>query len=153
MKSIADALQSITVTLWVGGQWAIGFIVAPLLFARLPDRALAGMLAGKLFTVVAFIGIACAAYQLLYRFMRFGAASFRQGFFWVVLLMLLLILVGEFGVQPILESLKAQALPKEVMASVFRERFDTWHGVASGLYVIESLLGIALVVLQHRAPR
>ena len=150
MKSIADALQSITVTLWVGGQWAIGFIVAPLLFARLPDRALAGMLAGKLFTLVAFIGIACAAYLLLYRLMRFGAAGFKQGFFWVALLMLLLILVGEFGVQPILESLKAQALPKEVMASVFRERFNTWHGVASGLYVIESLLGIALVVLQHR---
>ena len=151
MRSFADALQSITVTLWVGGQWAIGFIVAPLLFARLPDRALAGMLAGKLFTIVAFIGIACAAYQLLYRLMRFGAAGFRQGFFWVVLLMLLLILVGEFGVQPILESLKAQALPKEVMASVFRERFDTWHGVASVLYVIESVLGIALVVLQGKA--
>ena len=61
MRSFADALQSITVTLWVGGQWAIGFIVAPLLFARLPDRALAGMLAGKLFTIVAFIGIACAS--------------------------------------------------------------------------------------------
>ena len=81
--------------------------------------------------LIAFIGIACAAYLLIYRLMRFGAAGFRQGFFWVVLLMLVLILVGEFGVQPILESLKAQALPKEVMDSVFRERFATWHGVAS----------------------
>jgi hypothetical protein len=85
--------------------------------------------------------------------MHFGAAGCRQGFFWVALLMLLLILVGEFGVQPVLESLKAQALPNEVMASVFRERFDTWHGVASGLYVVESALGIALVVLQHRGTR
>ncbi len=151
MKSFSDALQSIAVTLWVGGMWVAGFVVAPLLFARLPDRALAGMLAGRLFAIIAFIGIACAAYLLIYRLMRYGAAGFRQGFFWVVLLMLVLILVGEFGVQPILESLKAQALPKEVMASVFRKRFDTWHGVASGLYVIESLLGIALVVLQNRA--
>jgi MFS family permease len=151
MKSFSDALQSIAVTLWVGGMWVAGFVVAPLLFSRLPDRALAGMLAGRLFAIIAFIGIACAAYLLIYRLMRYGAAGFRQGFFWVVLLMLVLILVGEFGVQPILESLKAQALPKEVMASVFRKRFDTWHGVASGLYVIESLLGIALVVLQNRA--
>ena len=151
MKSFFDALQSVTVTLWVGGMWAVGFVVAPTLFVRLPDRGLAGMLAGRLFTLVAFIGIACAAYLLLYRLMRFGAASLRQGFFWAVLLMLLLVLVGEFGVQPVLESLKAQALPKEVMASVFRERFDTWHGVASGLYVIESLFGIALVVLQNKA--
>lgn len=153
MKSIADALHAVAVTLWVGGQWAIGFIVAPLLFARLPDRALAGLMAGRLFTLIAYIGIGCALYLLLFRLARFGANSFRQGFFWTVLLMLLLILVGEFGVQPILESLKAQALPKEVMASVFRDRFDTWHGVASGLYVIESVLGIVLVVLQHRGAR
>lgn len=150
MKSFADAVQSIAVTLWVGSLWAVGYIVAPVLFARLPDRVLAGMMAGKLFTLVAYVGIGCALYLLLFRLTRCGARSFRQGFFWTTLLMLLLILVGEFGVQPVLESLKAQALPKEVMASVFRDRFDTWHGVASGLYVIESVLGIALVVLQHR---
>lgn len=64
--------------------------------------------------------------------------------------MLALIFVGEFGVQPVLASLKAQALPREVMASVLRDRFDTWHGVASVLYVIESVLGIVLVVLQGK---
>lgn len=65
MKTLADALQSIAVTLWVGGMWAIGFIVAPLLFSRVPDRALAGLIAGKLFTYIAFIGIACAVYLLI----------------------------------------------------------------------------------------
>ena len=150
MKSFADALQSITVTLWVGSLWAVGYIVVPLLFARLPDRALAGMMAGKLFTLVAYVGIGCALYLLLYRLTRFGASALKQGFFWGVLLMLLLIFVGEFGVQPILASLKAQAWPREVMASVLRARFDTWHGVASGLYVIESVLGIVLVVLQGK---
>lgn len=150
MKSFADALQSIAVTLWVGSLWAVGYIVAPLLFARLPDRALAGMMAGKLFTLVAYVGIGCALYLLLYRLTRFGASALKQGFFWGVLLMLLLIFVGEFGVQPVLASLKAQALPREVMASVLRDRFDTWHGVASVLYVIESVLGIVLVVLQGK---
>lgn len=149
MKSFADALQSIAVTLWVGGMWAIGFVVAPLLFARVPERVLAGLIAGKLFTLAAYIGIVCALILLLFRVARFGAAVLKQGTFWVVLLMLALILIGEFGVQPVLESLKAQALPKEVMASILRDRFDTWHGVASGLYVIESLLGLVLVVRQH----
>lgn len=149
MKSFADALQSIAVTLWVGGLWTIGFVVAPLLFARVPERALAGLIAGKLFTLAAYIGIGCALVLLLFRVARFGAAALKQGTFWVVLLMLALILIGEFGVQPVLESLKAQALPKEVMASILRDRFDTWHGVASGLYVIESLLGLVLVVRQH----
>ncbi|MDP2239312.1 MAG: DUF4149 domain-containing protein [Burkholderiales bacterium] len=150
MKSFSDALQSIAVTLWVGGMWTIGFVVAPLLFARLPERVLAGLIAGKLFTLVAYIGIVCALVLLLFRVARFGAAALKQGNFWVVLLMLALVLIGEFGVQPVLESLKTQALPKEVMASIFRDRFDTWHGVASGLYVIESLLGLVLVVWQNR---
>ncbi|MFN7087712.1 MAG: DUF4149 domain-containing protein [Burkholderiales bacterium] len=153
MKSFADALQSLAVTLWVGSLWTIGYLVAPLLFATLPDRALAGLLAGKFFTLAAYVGLACAIYLLLFRLARFGAAAFRQGFFWVALLMLVLIVVGQFGVQPVVESLKAQALPREVMESVLRERFDTWHGVASGLYVIESVLGAALVVLQQRGPR
>lgn len=150
MRSIADALQSIAVTLWVGGMWAIGFIVAPLLFARVPDRALAGLIAGTLFTYVAFLGIACAAYLLVFRVARFGAGSLKQGFFWVTALMLALTLAGEFGVQPILESLRAQALPREVMESLLRDRFMTWHGVASALYIVQSLLGLMLAVLHGR---
>lgn len=150
MKSIADALQSIAVTLWVGGLWAIGFIVAPLLFSRLDDRVLAGALAGKFITVIAWIGIACAVYLLAFRIARFGAAGLKQGFFWLVLGMLLLVLGGEFGVHSLMEGLRAQALPKEVMASVFRDRFITWHGVASALYVIQSALGLVLVVLHGK---
>ena len=152
MRSLADALQSIAVTLWVGGMWIVGFIVAPLLFSRLGDRVLAGAFAGKLFTIIAWIGIGCALYLILFRLVRFGAGCFRQGFVWVTLLMLALLLAGGFGVQAILESLRAQALPKEVMESVFRDRFMTWHGVASVLYVIQSLLGLFLVV-QHGRGR
>jgi hypothetical protein len=150
MKSLAEALQSVAVTLWVGGLWAIGFIAAPLLFSRLGDRALAGAMAGKLFSAIAWIGIACALYLLLFRLARFGAAALKQGIFWIVTCMLLLVLAGEFGVQPIMAGLKAQALPREVMESVFRDRFATWHGVASALYVIQSLLGVVLVVLLGR---
>lgn len=150
MRGIADALQSITATLWVGGMWAIGFIVAPVLFATLPDRALAGLLAGKLFSLIAWIGIACAVYLILYRLVRDGGSALRQGLFWIVLLMLVLAVAGEFGVQPVLAALKEQALPKQVMESVLRDRFATWHGVASGLYVIQSVLGAALVILLGR---
>lgn len=150
MRSIADALQLMTATLWVGGLWVIGFVVAPVLFATLPDRVQAGLLAGKFFSLIAWIGIACAVYLLIYRLARDGAGALRQGLFWTVLLMLVLTLAGEFGVQPVLAALKEQALPKQVMESVLRDRFATWHGVASGLYVIQSVLGAALVILLGR---
>jgi hypothetical protein len=150
MRTLAAALQSVCVTLWVGGLWTIGFVVAPTLFARVPDRVLAGLIAGRLFTLIAWIGVACAVYLLAYRIARAGAACLKQGFFWVVLLMLGLTLAGELGVQPVLENLRLQALPREVMESVFRDRFAAWHGVASALYVIVSLLGLALAVLHGR---
>lgn len=150
MCRIADALQSIAATLWVGGMWAIGYVVAPVLFSRLGDRALAGLIAGKLFSLIAWIGIGCALYLLVFRLARAGAGAFRQGLFWIVLLMLALVCAGEFGVQPIMAALKEEALPKQVMESVLRDRFATWHGVSSVLYVIQSLLGGALVVLLGR---
>lgn len=150
MNRIADALQSIASTLWVGGMWAIGYVVAPVLFSRLGDRALAGLVAGKLFSLIAWIGIASAVYLLAFRLVRYRAAALRQGVFWVVLLMLALVCAGEFGVQPIMAALKAEALPKQVMESVLRDRFATWHGVSSVLYVIQSLLGAALAVLLGR---
>jgi hypothetical protein len=36
------------------------------------------------------------------------------------------------------------------MESVFRERFATWHGVASVLYVVQCVLAVPLVLLQNR---
>jgi hypothetical protein len=153
MRSVGEALYAIALTLWVGGMWVIGGVVAPTLFHVLPDRALAGMVAGRLFAYIAWIGFGCAAYIVLFRLVRFGAGALKHAAFWLTVVMLVLALAGEFGVQPILSGLKAQALPKEVMESIFRDRFSTWHGVASVLYVIECALGLLLVSVQGRNPR
>jgi len=151
MGRFAEALQSIAVTLWVGAMWGIGYIVAPVLFSRLGDRALAGLIAGKLFSLIAWVGIGCAIYLLLFRMLRSGTGVFRQGVFWIALLMLALVCAGEFGIQPVMAALKEEALPKQVMESVLRDRFAAWHGVSSVLYIIQSLLGAALVVLLGRS--
>ncbi|OYY92647.1 MAG: hypothetical protein B7Y41_15065 [Hydrogenophilales bacterium 28-61-23] len=149
MKRLPDFLAAWAITLWVGGLWAVGYLAAPLLFYNLEDRVLAGMLAGKMFTAIAWVGVVCAAWLLMFRFVRFGADALKQGFFWIAMLMLLLTLAGHFGIQPILAQLKEAALPKDVMASLFRDRFATWHGVSSVVYLIQSLLGLVLVTKQH----
>lgn len=145
MKRFWDGLAGALLVLWVGGLWAIGYVAAPVLFASLDDRQLAGMLAGKMFTIGAWIGIGAATYLLLYRLVREGGAAFKTLFFWVVLAMLALTLAGHFGVQPILQGLKDQAMPRAVMESVFADRFARWHGVSSILYLIQSALGLLLV--------
>ena len=153
MKTLTEAIYATALTLWIGGLWAIGYIVAPTLFYSVADRTLAGVLAGKLFTLIAYVGIGCAVYLLLFRLVRFGASSFKHGILWIVVGLLVLTLAGEFGVQPILSGVKNQALPKGVMESVFRDRFAAWHGVASVLYLIQSVLGILLVWLHARSSR
>ena len=138
-------LNLIVVTLWVGALWMTG-LTAYLLFDTLQDKQLAGNLAGKLFTIVSYIGAASAFYLLIQRLLDYGTASLKQGFFWAVFFMLLLILAGHFGIQPILAQLKTDALPNDVMQSVFADRFKTWHGVASVAYLVQCLLGFVLVV-------
>ncbi|MBU1396721.1 MAG: DUF4149 domain-containing protein [Gammaproteobacteria bacterium] len=145
MRRFWDGLAGTMLVLWIGGIWAIGYIAAPVLFANLGDKQLAGMLAGKLFEVMAWIGIAAASYLLIYRIARDGGAALKTLFFWTVVVMLALVLIGLFGIQPIMQGLKDQAMPLAVMQSVFADRFRHWHGVSSILYLIQSALGLLLV--------
>lgn len=148
MKRLPDLLAAWALVLWVGGLWAVGYLAAPTLFYSLDDRMLAGMLAGKMFGYIAWVGLVCGAWLLIFRLGRLGGAALKQGFFWIVLAMLLLSLAQQFGIQPILQQLKDQAMPKDVMESLFRDRFAAWHGVSSAVYLIQSLLGLAAVAKQ-----
>ncbi len=121
-------------------------VSAYVLFDSLQDKQLAGSLAGKLFTVVSYIGLASAFYLLIHRLFEYGTPALKQMFFWAVFVMLLLVLAGHFGIQPIIESLKAQVFPADVMQTVFADRFKTWHGVASMAYLMECLLAIVMVL-------
>ncbi len=147
MHNVLDRFALVVVTAWVGSVWAIGYLAAPALFYNLADnRPLAGALAGNMFALVAYVGMFSAFFLLLHRIARYGAPALKQGFFWVVVAMLLLTLAGHFGIQPLLAHIKAQALPADVMQSVFRDRFSAWHGVASIAYLLQSLLGVLLVL-------
>jgi predicted neutral ceramidase superfamily lipid hydrolase len=150
MQHWSDKLSLLIITLWVGALWAIGYLAAPVLFYALDDKQLAGMLAGKMFTLVAYVGIASGFYLLIQRLARVGTTALKQSFFWAVFFMLVLALIGHFGIQPIIAQLKAQALPADVMNSVFASRFKTWHGVASIAYLVQSLLGVVLILKANR---
>jgi uncharacterized membrane protein len=149
MKSFLDRLAAVLLVAWVGGLWAIGYIAAPTLFAELSDRQLAGNLAGELFKWIAWVGIVAGSYLLVHRLGRDGFLALKQSFFWVVLAMLLLVLGQQFGIQPLMQALKDQAMPQAVMESAFRDRFAAWHGISSIVYLVVSLLGLVLV-WRHR---
>jgi hypothetical protein len=145
MQRLFDQFALLLVTAWVGALWATGGLVVQVLFANL-DHAIAGKLAGQMFTLLSYFGIVSAFILMIHRVSRFGVEALKQGYFWIIIAMLALILAGQFGIQPILAHLKSQAGAMDVMQSVFADRFRHWHGIASVAYLIECILGGALVV-------
>ena len=72
---MTQKITLIMITLWVGALWAIG-LVAFVLFKTLPDNhQLAGNLAGQLFTIVRYIGMASAFYLLIQRLLDYGTSA------------------------------------------------------------------------------
>jgi hypothetical protein len=136
----------LAITAWVGALWSVGFLAVPVLFYAQPDRMLAGMLAGHMFTLVAYTGMACGGYLLVYLAARFRGQAMREPLFLIASAMLLLVFVGEFWLQPQMAALKALAHPDDVMLTVYAGRFDALHKIATALYLAKSLLGAALVV-------
>ncbi len=130
--------ERLLLTIWVGGLWAIGYMVAPALFANLEDRSLAGSLAGVMFDIIAYTGLACGSLLLLFNQLRHAGQRVN----WravVLLLMLLFVVAGQFVLAPMITGLRSQGLTDSV-------EFGRLHGVASALYLLNSLLGMALVV-------
>jgi Domain of unknown function (DUF4149) len=109
VKKIVDQLMLIVSSAWVGGMWAIGFIAAPVLFQTLTDKAMAGTLAGKMFSVTAYLGMVSAALLLAYFYTRFTRQMLRHGVVWVVICMLLLVMLGHLGLQPVIAQLRIDA--------------------------------------------
>jgi hypothetical protein len=150
MKNWSQYLATLLITAWVGSLWAVGYLAVPVLFYTQPDRQLAGLLAGQMFSLVGYLGMACGTYLLIQRFSVYRRESFRHALFWTVAAMLLLTLVIQCGIQPIMTDLKLQALPLDVMHSAFADRFRMLHGISSIIYLIQSLLGVFLVI---KTPR
>lgn len=151
LRNLPRQFADLSVTLWVGGMWLLGYVVVPVLFKSLPDRMLAGRVAGELFSLLAWIGIVCALYLMLVLWLRCGRAALHSTAFRIIAAMLLLVLFGQFVLQPILADLKAQVAPLDVMQSVHADQFRNWHAVSGIVYLVQSLLGAWLVLVWRKA--
>lgn len=148
MSGVLQHGERFLVTLWVGSLWAIGYLAVPILFASLEDRMLAGMLAGKMFTAVSFLGLGCGTSLLAMAIM--ASPNFLKDKRVLLLgVMLFLVLIGEFVLQPAMAGLKAQGLVEGSRAAV---TFGVLHGVASLLYLLNSVCGLILLLLTGREP-
>jgi hypothetical protein len=135
--------ERLLLTLWVGSLLAIGYIAVPIAFANLGDVTLAGNYAGQLFSAVNLLGLGCGTILLITKIVILGKQMLGFWRFWVVLVMVILTLIFNFYLQPELEVVK-QLIHLGDTSAV--DRFNLLHSVSKDLYIILSLLGLALVV-------
>ncbi|AKJ68720.1 hypothetical protein ABW99_11345 [Pandoraea thiooxydans] len=137
-------------TIWCGSQWTIGYLVAPTLFALLENRRTAGSLAASLFRSEAILGIVCGVLLLLLgnALSRApGGAAVYRPLRWIVAGMMVCVLFGYFALAPWMDQLRTSAAVAgvDIEHSAYAARFGLLHGVSTGFYVLQSLLGLALI--------
>ena len=148
--AILPAFERVLLTLWIGGLWTIGLVVVPILFKDY-ERALAGEIAGRLFAGLSLLGMVCATLLLALAVAR---ARQRVGRDWraaVLLLMLVIVVVGEFGLAARMRELKELLATVPAATAVLAE-FGGLHRIATFLFLVNSALGLALVIFGIR-PR
>lgn len=147
---LMPVLERILLTLWVGGMWTTGLILAPALFSHYP-RSVAGEIAGQLFERVSYLGIACAVALLVLAAIRIRRRLWRDARIVVLATMLAIVLLGEFGIAAELRRMRESAM-QEAPGSEQRVAFGRLHGLAGALFLVNAVLGLALVVAGPR-PR
>lgn len=150
-------LRLLVIAAWCGMTWAIGYVVAPALFAWLPTRVLAGDLAGALFRLQAWASMVIGAVLLVFAMLVPPAGETRRSTLAqtdvrIVIAMLVCTLAGYFALQPLMGALRAAMSAHADLAGGMpvATRFAIVHGVSAGFYLAHSLLGVWLVARQAR---
>ena len=115
--------------LWAGSLWSVGLWVTPILFAEESDHRLAGVMAGRIFSIETYVGIAVAVLALLLP----GRSKFVWGYLAAGLLA-----VNEWALRPVMVVARAHG-------SAVGLTFGAWHGVSAAIYVLACLAVLVLI--------
>ena len=134
-----DRIALLVAAFWWGSLSTIGFLVVPMLFARLGSPAVAGNMAGQLFAAQTWVALACGLVLLVHFRAQAGErmdAAARTITGWVVT-GLLLALLQQYAVAP------------RILA---REDLRLWHSLGSAMYLGQWLCaGVVLWRMGRRA--
>jgi hypothetical protein len=144
----AQRLFILVAGLWVGSLLTVGYLVAPAIFSTMTDRQAAGMVAGNIFKLEAYLSlIVCICLMVLANLLvNRGLHQFRS-IRWILLAMLLCSIAAAFIFIPWMNALRDDALVQgmPVMLSPSATLFSRLHGASSILFMLQSALGIFLV--------
>ena len=152
-------LMLLSLVVWLGGLIFFAFAVAPAAFAVLPTRHLAGNLVGRTIAILHWMGIISGlvflASSLLYSQLTRGTPHVFAARNIVIVLMLALTLISQFGIIPRMDTLRASigeidSVPPDNPA---RMQFDALHVWSTRVESGVLLLGLVIVYLTASALR
>ena len=120
--------------------WTIGYIVAPVLFQML-DKPVAGNVAGQLFTIMSYVGLFSSVALIINIVINQGFNT-KHWQLLTLIAMFVIIIIAQFVLQPMMAEIKAMGLTE-----LNRPEFGRLHGMASILFLVNSLAGLALVIV------
>jgi len=118
----------VLLVLWAGSLWSVSWVTWTLFHVQ-SDRHLAGVLAGPLFTIETYLGVAVGAIALLLP----GRTKFLWGYVAAAVLA-----VNEWALRPVMVAARAHG-------AVAGLTFGAWHGVSAVLYVLACLAALRLI--------
>jgi hypothetical protein len=140
---------------WVGSLFTVGYLVVPTIFTTLQDRQVAGMIAAAIFQVEAYLSVAvCLGLLIFANLLINRKVEHYRSIRWIILVLLLCSALTCFGLIPYMDALRQEALllGVPVMASPSANLFGRLHGISSGLFLIQSLIGLWMVWRLSRQP-
>jgi uncharacterized membrane protein len=149
-------LMLLSLVIWVGGIIFFAFVLAPTAFnipAVLPNTHLAGHVVGRALGKLHWIAIVCGIVFLLsslfYSYVTQGSARVFAVRNLLIVVMLLLTMISQFGIIPRMDVLRAQvsdfsAVPAD---NPVRAQFDALHVWSTRVEGIVLLLGLVVVYL------
>lgn len=134
-----DRIVLLVAAFWWGSLSTVGFLVVPMLFARLGNPAVAGNMAGQLFAAQTWVALACGLVLLVHYRAQAGDrmdGAARAAVGWIITA-LLLALLQQYAVAP------------RILA---RENLKLWHSVGSAMYLGQWLCAGVILWRMGRRP-
>lgn len=153
MQTILRSIEFLSLSLWLGGDAFLSFVVAPGAFAILGSRDAAGMMVGHSLARLHFAGIFLGVLFLIARLARTrDFASFTTAAALCVVLMVILTAASQFTVSNRMERLKKDMVSVQNTPETDprRAEFNRLHHASVRYEGAVLLLGFAAMVLLVR---
>ena len=144
-------LMLLSLVVWLGGLIFFAFVLAPTVFTILPTRHLAGNVVARSLSSLHWIGIICAIVFLVSSILHSQIAKGTLRLFAarhvLIVLMLLLTLISQFGIMPRMDVLRASVgeIDSVPPNNPVRMQFDALHVWSTRVEGGVLLLGLVVV--------